>query len=252
VDARDQFLALLRAQSGELFARHSDVMASGDLLPIPNVIDEGDARLFFEAVEAGIVEVGSDGRFNTLDRPTPGGHWALLSRSQRGGWFNAEYLPQVAAYADAILHRGYPANRVLFELPASALQLDLAILDDDGRVVVLGEAKRAASMLDRLVTAVMDRFGAAPPGEETKKRGDEARQLAWRLWTVRPALLWLIAPGVREAYSCSFEPLELSPAGGLPRAAEMSLGHDPRVQLAPPSLLPKEAPAVPRTTPDAH
>jgi hypothetical protein len=38
---------------------------------------------------------------------------------------------------------------VLFELPASALRLDLAILDGRGHVVVLGEAKREVGMLGR-------------------------------------------------------------------------------------------------------
>jgi hypothetical protein len=43
--------------------------------------------------------------------------------------------------------------------------------------------------------AVRQRFRPAPPGEETKRRGDEARQLAWRLWLTRAPCLCLVAPG---------------------------------------------------------
>jgi hypothetical protein len=35
------------------------------------------------------------------------------------------------------LNLGYPEERVLFELPAQSLQLDLAILDDHERVIVV-------------------------------------------------------------------------------------------------------------------
>ena len=84
----------------------------------------------------------------------------------------------LAAYADAVFRLGYPRERVLFELPASALQLDLAILDDVGHVVALGEAKRDVGMLPKLVEATVGRFSAQGPDEESRKRGDEARQLA--------------------------------------------------------------------------
>jgi hypothetical protein len=64
--------------------------------------------------------------------------------------------------ADCCLRRrdpvpGVPAGRVLFELPGSALQLDLAILDNTGRVVVIGEAKRDTVMLHRLRASVENR-----------------------------------------------------------------------------------------------
>lgn len=55
------------------------------------------------------------------------------------------------------------------------------------------------------------RFGDTPPGEDTKRRGDEARQLAWRLWTTQAPYLWLVGPRVRHAYRCSYDPLALQP-----------------------------------------
>lgn len=232
---RQQFQQILEQSSAELFEDNRSVMTSGELVPTPNVIDDGDLELFFAGIGAGLVTLYRGGKFNTFDRPKQGGRWSLLSRSKTGGWYNAEYLPQLAACAEAILTLEYPRERVLFELPASALQLDLAILDDDGRVVVLGEAKRERGMLDKLRVAVETRFAAAEPATDTKKRGDEARQLAWRLWTVRPAYAWLIAPGQRDALRCEYEPLRLTPVA-LPHAAEIGLGHRPPRPLSPPAL----------------
>jgi hypothetical protein len=234
--ARKRFDELLRRGSEELFADNPARMSSGALIPTPNVIDEGDLDRFFAAVDDGLVTLHRGARFNTLDRPKPGGRWSLLSRSASGGWYNAEYLPQIAAYSQVILDLGYSPGRVLFELPASALQLDLAILNDQARVVVLGEAKRENSMLDRLRAACISRFADAPPGQETKKRGDEARQLAWRLWTVEPIYTWLIGPGRCDAYRTRTNPLRLERHPQLPDARELGLDHEPPTALNPPTL----------------
>ena len=117
-----------------------------------------------------------------------------------------------------------------------ALQLDLAVLDDTGRVAVLGEAKRDNAMLDRLLADVIARFSQEPPGLESKKRGDEARQLAWRLWTVRPQFLWLIGPGHRPAWRCSFDPLLLTPLDELPSAIETGITTEIDTLMPPPKL----------------
>lgn len=176
--AVDDFTELLRRGSANLFADHPGLMESGQLLPSANVIDPGDIELFFAGVDAGLIKLERGARFNTLDRPTPDGRWGLLSRSRAGGWYNAEYLPQLAAYVEAILEYGYPPARVLFELPTSALQLDLAIVDNNSRVIIAGEAKRSNAALIVLRERVQERFAEEPPGVGTKKRGDEARQLA--------------------------------------------------------------------------
>jgi len=232
----ERFVGLLEGRSAELHADNPGAMATGALIPTANLIDPGDVELFFRGVDARLITVLRGGKFNTWDRPMPSGHWSLLSRSKEGGWYNAEYLPQLAAYVEAVLDLGYPKERVLFELPPAGLQLDLAILDDGGRVVVLGEAKRGSAMLDRLRQAVLDRYGAQAPGPETRRRGDEARQLAWRLWTVRPALLWLIGPGDRRADRCSYDPLRLEPIAGMPPASQLGLDHRPARPLGVPDL----------------
>jgi len=236
VSLRARFDNLLVAASAELYAINRGPMRSAGLVPSPNVIDDSDLELFFASVDAGLITIHPGGKFNTLDRPKPGGRWSLLSRSQAGGWYNAEYLPQIAAYADLILRLGYPAARVLFELPARSLQLDLAVLDDQAQVVVLGEAKRDNAMLEKLRTACVERFDSTSPGVDTKKRGDEVRQLAWRLWTVAPRFTWLIGPGRRLAFSTSVRPLTLLAVSSLPTAAEMGLGHTPPAALEPPGL----------------
>lgn len=131
----DEFLDLLRSASRQLHTANPEQMATGDLIATKNEIHADDVAAFGQGVRAGHVVLHPGGRFDTRDRPTGAGRWGLLSRSQEGGWFNAEYLPQLAAYVRAIEELGFPYQRVLFELPASALQLDLAILDDQGSVV---------------------------------------------------------------------------------------------------------------------
>ncbi|XRQ12161.1 hypothetical protein ACN3XK_15070 [Actinomadura welshii] len=211
-------------------------MGTGELIPTRNTIDAGDLALFFAGLERGLITLHRGARFNTLDRPTPTGRWGLLSRSRSGGWYNAEYLPQIAAYVDAITNAHYPAERVLFELPAAALQLDLAILDDESNVVVLGEAKRDTGALKPLREGVLGRFADQAPGPETKKRGDEQRQLAWRLWNVRPRVTWLIGPGYRAAFATSTPPLRMTELLRLPDAETLDLAHRPTRMMPPPDL----------------
>jgi hypothetical protein len=233
---RRRFDEILERGAKELWEDNSDLMESPRLLPTQNAVQDRDLELFFEGVEAGLVRILRGGRFNTWDRPTSSGHWGLLSRAREGGWYNAEYLPQIAAYVDAVLHLGYPKERVLFELPPMSLQLDLAILDDLGKVVVLGEAKRDAAMLSRLMRGMAERFAHSAPDDVSKKRGDEVRQLAWRVWTIGPDWLWLIGPDTRNAFRCQSAPLRFGRVEALPKAADVGLDHRPPKHLEPPRL----------------
>src|SRR6266446_26602 len=150
----DKFRALLACGAQELFADNRARMSCADLLPTSNAISDDDLRLFFIGLEHEILTLVRGARFNTLDRPRESGRWGLLSREKQGCRYNSEYLAQIAAYVEAIHELGYPSGRVFFELPHVALKLDLAILNDEGTVVVLGEAKRALHMLDHLLAAV--------------------------------------------------------------------------------------------------
>ena len=70
---------------------------------------------------------------------------------------------------------------------------------------MLGEAKRDTAMLEKLRTNVDRRYAGAAPDMTTTK--DEARQLAWRLWTVAPDYTWLTGPNHRPAFTTSTSPL---------------------------------------------
>ena len=103
-------------------------------------------------------------------------------------------------------------------------------------MIVLGEAKRDNTMLEKLRVDCIRRFGPTAPGSETKKRGDEAWQLASRLWTVAPSYTWLIGPGRQEAYRTLLNPLRLVREPRLPSARELDLDHEPPSPLTPPAL----------------
>jgi len=228
-----QFRLLLEDGAHELFEDNQHQVACADLLPTSHTIAEDDLRLFFLGLENGTVTLSRGARFNTLDRPRAGGRWGLLSREKSGCRYNAEYLSQIAAYVEAIHELGYPSERVLFELPHTALKLDLAILSDDGAVVVLGEAKRALVMLDRILTQVQGRYGSEDPGEQGR---NEARQLAWRLWQTRAPYLWFIGPGERQAYRMRYAPLGFDALPSLPRAEDLGLARRPEHRLPVPIL----------------
>jgi hypothetical protein len=125
MDLQERFQQLLVHGSAELHQDHPDQMSQPDLVPTPNVVHDADLALFFEGLDSGLISLKRGGRFNTLDRPMPGGRWALLSRSRAGGWYNAEYLPQLAAYVELICHLGYPAGRVLFTKPTRSWRLGM-------------------------------------------------------------------------------------------------------------------------------
>lgn len=230
---QERFHSLLVQGSRELYEDNPTKMLNHELLPTRNPILDADLALFFAALDEGLIVMERGARFNTYDRPIRGGRWGLLSRSKDGGWYNAEYLPQIAAYVDAILNLGYSRDRVLFELPDKALKLDLAILDDEKRIVVLGEAKRTAPMLDKLVADVTGKYGSENPGEEGR---NESRQLAWRLWTTQARYLWLIGPDVRSAFAVDYAPLRLTALNSLPSAHDLHLGDVPGGLLSPPQI----------------
>jgi hypothetical protein len=232
-EIRKNFQTLLEIGSRELYEDYPHMMESGQLVPTPNIIADDDLRLFFIGFSQGLFKIERGARFNTLDRPRRGGRWGLLSRSKKGGWYNAEYLPQLSAYVHAIVELGYPSDRVFFELPDKALKLDLAILNNQGQVFVLGEAKRNLHMLDSLIDVILERYAANNPGQEGR---NEPRQLAWRLWETRAPYLWLIGPGERRAFRITYSPLSIKSIGNLPTAKMFDLHLAPPKKMDVPNL----------------
>ncbi|WP_183098637.1 hypothetical protein [Nocardioides pelophilus] len=196
-------------------------------------ITEDDAATLFAGVEQGLITWRPGGRFDTLDRPRPPrGRWWLIEKDgahRRPCW---EFVPQLAAYVELIIEHGYHRHRVLFDTPQSALQLDLAVLNDDGQVVVLGEAKKEARDLDRLEADLSLHQHQQP----TPRRGDEPRQLAWRLWVTRAPYLWLVAPSDRRAFKVRYDPLRFTRLEHLPQGSALGLAAGPAAMMAPPVL----------------
>lgn len=236
----EQFKALLKRGAQELFEDNQHRMTCSDLFTTQHTIADDDLRRFYLGLECGTVTLVRGARFNTLDRPMAGGgRWGLLSREMKGCRYTAEYLPQIAAYVEAIQELGYPSGRVFFELPPVALKLDLAIVANDGAIVVLGEAKRAVLMLDAILAEIQDRYSTVDPGEEGRK---EARQLAWRLWRTRAPYLWFIGPAERRAYRVRYEPLAFELLPALPLAKDIGLAHVPARRIAVPILRGQQSP----------
>src|SRR3989442_4742600 len=154
----EQFKVLLERAAQELFEDNQHRMTCAHLFTTRNKVADDDLRRFFLGIKHGTITLLRGARFNTLDRHRAGRRWGLLSREKEGCRYNSEYLPQIAAYVEAIQELGYSSQRVFFELPHVALKLDLAIVGDDGAIVVLGEAKRAVVMLDPILKDIQDRY----------------------------------------------------------------------------------------------
>jgi len=197
-------------------------------------ITDLDAATLSDGVERGLIAWRQPGYFDTLDRPAPPkGRWWLVERDRDGRRPCWEFVPQLAAYVELIRDSGYHRHRVLFDTPKAALHLDLAVLDDASRVVVLGEAKKETKDLDRLERGLFAHVDEQPE----PKRGDEPRQLAWRLWVTRAKYLWLIGPADRRAFEVAYDPLELTRLDRLPDAGDLGLAAGPEHMMEPPSLV---------------
>ena len=211
-------------------------LALGEYPPalIDRRLTDEDCKTLFAGVEMGLISWRPGGRFDTLDRPIPPrGRWWLIEKdgnTRRPCW---EFVPQLAAYVELIRDHGYHRNRVLFDTPQAALQLDLAVLADNGSVAILGEAKKESTDLDKLERGLLSHQGEQP----APRRGDEPRQLAWRLWITRAPFLWLVGPSDRRAYRVTYEPLELEAIDNLPGGHAMGLGSGPSTVMDPPRFI---------------
>lgn len=193
-------------------------------------LTEHDCAATLDGFERGLVTWREDTHFDTLDRPRPPkGRWWLTEKDgscHRPCW---EFVPQIAAYVELIRDLGFHHHRVLFDTPPEAGQLDLAVMGDGGCVVVLGEAKKESRDLDKLL-AGLDAYHDAVP---EFRRGDEPRQLAWRLWKTRADYLWLVGPGDRRAFKVEHAPLRLARLICLPSASDMRLASEPAAPIRP-------------------
>jgi hypothetical protein len=139
--------------------------------------------------------------------PWQGTAWLVEGNPARPYW---EYLPHAAAYTELVLEYDHPAAAVGFETDDSEMNLDLAAVNDRGRVLVLGEAKAEARQVRALATDVLG--FSADPGKPPPRsvvgapsgRYRDAWKLAHQLWTLRPLFLWLVASGERMAFTVNY------------------------------------------------
>ena len=177
---------------------------------------EADARSVERGFAAGWLAIESVNRVRTLDQ-RQGTAWLVEGDPAHVRW---EYLPHLAAYVELIA-AGYPPRAVRFETSDSELRLDLAAVDEDGRVLVLGEARAEPIQLTKL-EALVSTFEGDPgwPGRDSTAR--DALKLAHQLWATRAPYLWLVASGARRAYRVSYErTIKLAAMPCLPDAEEL-------------------------------
>lgn len=177
---------------------------------------ESDARVVEEAFGQGLLSMAPGGRVRTLD-PRQATAELIAGDPARPRW---EALPQLAAYVE-LLAAGYPDAAVRFETPDSELGLDLAAVNDDGQVLLLGVARAESLELAKLEALV-------PTFEEDGGRslrgmpGRDAHHLALQMWTTRTPYLWLVASGVRRLFRVRYgRTIKLAAARVLPMPEEL-------------------------------
>jgi hypothetical protein len=195
-------------------------------------LTDHDARLFASGLDHGHLRIDGRGYLVTRD-PHQATAWLVEGNPCWPCW---EYLPHGASYVELIAEHDFPVESVRFETPGAeyGIDADLAVVDQQGRVVVLGEAKKESRDLDYLLDQ-LPTYAAADPGPPTTREPKRAvRKLAHRLWRTRAPWLWLIGPADRRAFEVSYEPMALRRRPSLPAAEDLSLGvfeGHPRIRL---------------------
>ena len=195
-------------------------------------LTDRDAELFALGLARGLLRIDGRGYLLTRD-PHQATAWLVQGNPCWPCW---EYLPHAAAYVELIEHHGWPVSAVRFETPGEehGIDADLAVVDAQGGVLVLGEAKKESRELDRLLEQ-LPRFAATDPGPPATRDPLRAVQkLAHRLWRTRAPWLWLVGPADRRAFEVSYEPLALQSRPSLPSPAQLGVGAfggHPRMRL---------------------
>lgn len=189
---------------------------------------DSDARTVEEGFDRGVLELDDDGRVRTLDRrqrPVS----LLTDDPLQPCW---QTLAQLAAYVE-LLRLGYPGPAVRFATGEDELALDLAAVNENGQVLVLGIARAEALLLSR-VEALVPTFEGDGPRPVRSALGCDAHRVATQLWATGAPYLWLTAPGARRAYRVIYgATICLAPVKELPTALELwpygFVGASPRI-----------------------
>lgn len=177
---------------------------------------EADARTVEEGFGDGFLSVASGGRVRTLD-PRQATTWLVTGHPARPRW---QALAQLAAYVE-LLNAGYPEAAVRFATPEGELGLDLAAVNDDGQVVLLGAARAEPLELSKL-EALVPTFDFETVRSVRRGHGREAQVLAYQLWATRAPYLWLVAAGARRLFRVRYaSTIRLTPVKVLPLPEEL-------------------------------
>lgn len=192
---------------------------------------ERDARTVEEGFGEQVLTMAAAGRVRTRDA------WQATTCLVTGDPLQPrwESLPQLAAYVE-LLRLGYPELAVRFATPDNELRLDLAVLADDGRVLLVGVA-RAESLLLQKLEALVPTFEGNGPRPVRSALGCDAHQVATQLWATRAPYLFLVAAGARRVLRVSYgRTITLTPMKALPPAGQLwpygFEGPTPRIAAA--------------------
>jgi hypothetical protein len=199
---------------------------------------EPEARTVEEGFGEGLLTMEPASHVRTLD-PLQASAWLLEGDPAQAHW---KSLPQLAAYVE-LLRAGYPEGAVRYATPDSELDLDLAVVNDDGQVLLLGVARAEPMELAKL-EALVSTFentgeGLRPlPGVP----GREPQQLAYQLWSTRAPYLWLVAAGTRRLFRVHYgRTIKLTRNRVLPMPEELwpfgFEGPTPRIAIVAPEAV---------------
>jgi hypothetical protein len=197
---------------------------------------EADARTVEEGFSDGLLIVESASRVRSLDS-LQASTWLVSGDPAKPRW---ESLPQMAAYVE-LLRAGYPETALRFATPESELSIDLAAVNDDGQVLVLGAARAEPLELAKL-EALVPTFDMASMKSVRFLPGRDAQVLAHQLWSTRAPYLWLVAAGARRLFRVHYaRTIKLTRARVLPMPEELwpfgFYGPTPRVVIIAPEAV---------------
>lgn len=159
---------------------------------------EADAQTVEQGFGEGLLSMESASRVRTLDA-LQATAWLVAGDPAQPRW---ESLPQLAAYVE-LLQAGYPETAVRFATPDTELGLDLAAVNDEGQVLLLGVARAESLELAKL-EALVPTFDHDSVRAVRAIPGREAGVLAHQLWATRAPYLWLVAAGARRLYRVKY------------------------------------------------
>lgn len=177
---------------------------------------EADAKAVEEGFGQGVLSMESASRVRSLD-PHQATTWLVEGDPAQPRW---QSLAQLAAYVE-LLAIGYPQPAVRLATPDRELGLDLAVVNDEGQVLLLGVARAESLELARL-EALVPTFDSESVRSVHIVPGREPQLLAHQLWMTQAPYLWLVAAGARRLYRVKYgRTIKLLPARMLPMREDL-------------------------------